>query len=59
MPLVEFAYNNSFQFTVGMAPYKALYTKKYRSPIHWDEAGERQYLGLDIVDQAMEAIKLN
>jgi hypothetical protein len=28
LPLVEFAYNNSFQATIGMAPYKALYERK-------------------------------
>ena len=39
--LVEFAYNNNFQSTVRMAPYEALYGRKYRSPVHWDEAGER------------------
>ena len=58
LPLVEFAYNNSFQSTVGMAPYEALYGRKCRSPVHWDEAGERQYLGPDMVDQATEAIKV-
>ena len=41
LPLVEFAYNNSFQSTVEMAPYEALYGRKCRSPVHWDEAGER------------------
>ena len=25
LPLIEFAYNNSFQSTIGMAPYEALY----------------------------------
>ena len=58
LPLVEFAYNNSFQSTVGMAPYEALYGKKCRSPVHWDEAGERQYLGPDMVDQTTVAIKV-
>ena len=58
LPLVEFAYNNSFQSTVGMAPYEALYDRKCRSPIYWDEARERQYLGLDMVYQTTEAIKV-
>ena len=58
LPLVEFAYNNSFQSTVGMAPYEALYGRKCRSPVHWDEAGERQYLGSDMIDQTKEAIKV-
>jgi hypothetical protein len=30
IPLVEFAYNNNFQATIGMAPYKALYGHKCR-----------------------------
>jgi hypothetical protein len=33
LPLVEFAYNNSFQATIGMAPYEALYGWKCRSPL--------------------------
>ena len=40
-----------------MAPYEALYDRKYRLPIHWDEAGERQFLGPELVEQATEAIK--
>jgi hypothetical protein len=39
--LVEFAYNNSFQATIGTAPYEALYGRKCRSPLYWDEVGER------------------
>ncbi|KAA0042188.1 pol protein [Cucumis melo var. makuwa] len=31
--LMEFAYNNSFQATIGMAPFEALYDKCCRSPI--------------------------
>ena len=34
LPLIEFAYNNSYQATIGMAPYEALYGRKCRSPIH-------------------------
>jgi len=33
-PLAEFAYNNSFQATIGMAPYEALYGRKCRSPLY-------------------------
>ncbi|KAK6147329.1 hypothetical protein DH2020_018241 [Rehmannia glutinosa] len=40
LPLVEFAYNNSHQTTIGMAPYEALYGRRCRSPIYWD--GDRQ-----------------
>jgi len=37
LPLVEFTYNNSHQATIGMAPYKALYGRKYHTPICWEE----------------------
>lgn len=34
LPLVEFAYNNSFHATIGMAPYEALYGRRCRSPVY-------------------------
>ena len=40
-----------------MAPYEALYGRKSRSPVHWDEVGERIYLGPELVEQATEVIK--
>jgi hypothetical protein len=43
--LVDFAYNNSFQSSIGMAPYEALYERKCRSLICWDEVGVRKILG--------------
>ncbi|XP_060964053.1 uncharacterized protein LOC133033355 [Cannabis sativa] len=57
LPLIEFSYNNSYQSTVGMAPYEMLYGRKCRSPIHWDEAGERRYLGPEAVQRTSEAIE--
>ena len=42
LPMVEFAYNNSYQASIGMAPYDALYGRKCRTPICWDEVGERK-----------------
>ena len=32
LPLVEFAYNNSYQMSIQMAPYEALYGRPCRSP---------------------------
>ncbi|KAA0036143.1 reverse transcriptase [Cucumis melo var. makuwa] len=37
LPLMEFAYNNSYQSSIGMAPYEALYG---RTPVCWNEVGE-------------------
>ena len=33
IPLTEFVYNNSFQSSIGMAPYEALYGRKCRTPL--------------------------
>ena len=33
--LMEFAYNNSYQSSMGMAPYEALYGRKCRTPVCW------------------------
>ena len=56
--LVEFAYNNSYQATIQMAPFEALYGRKCTSPLHWDEVGERVLLGPDLVQHAVDKIQL-
>ena len=43
--LMEFAYNNSYRASIGMAPYEALYGRKCRTPVCWDEVGERKLVG--------------
>ena len=57
LPLMEFSYNNSNQSTIGVEPYEMLYGKKCISLIHWDEAGERRYLGPELVQQTNEALE--
>ena len=51
VPLIEFAYNNSYHSSIGMPPYEALYGRKCRSPTCWDEVGERKILGSELVQQ--------
>jgi transposase InsO family protein len=36
LPLVDFAYNNSFHSSIGMPPYEALYGRPCRTPLSWD-----------------------
>jgi hypothetical protein len=45
LPLVEFAYNNSYQASIEMAPYEALYGRKCRSPVCWFEVGKKRLMG--------------
>ena len=42
LALMEFAYNNSYQASIEMAPFEALYGKKCRTLVCWDEVGERR-----------------
>jgi len=51
LPLIEFAYNNSYQASIQMAPFEALYGRKCRSPLCWVELSERRMFGPDLVDQ--------
>ena len=55
--LVEFAYNNSYHASIGMAPYKALYGQKCQSSLCWYEPGEQSLLGLELIRQTTEQIK--
>ena len=58
LPLVEFTYNNSFQASIGMAPFEALYGRKCRSPICWNDVGERKLLGPELVQLTVEKVSL-
>ena len=58
LPLVEFAYDNSYQAIIQMAPYEALYGKPCRSPICWTEVGESSITGLDLIRDTSEKVGL-
>ncbi|KAL4021738.1 hypothetical protein IC575_020549 [Cucumis melo] len=55
--LMEFAYNNSYQATIGMAPFEALYGKCCRSLIYWGEVGEQRMVGPELVQTTNAAIQ--
>ena len=58
MLLVEFACNNSYQASIGMAPYEALYGRKCRTPIYWNEAGERKLQSIELIEMTTAKVKL-
>ena len=57
-PLVEFTYNNSYQASIHMAPYEALYGRSCRSPICWTEVGESSITGPDLIRDTFEKVSL-
>ena len=58
LPLIEFAYNNSYHSSIQIAPYEALYGRRCRSPVGWFEVGEAALIGPDSVLDAMEKVQL-
>jgi len=54
--LAEFAYNNSYHSSIKMAPYEALYGRRCRTPICWDEVGERKLSKVELIDRTVEII---
>ena len=57
-PLMEFAYNNSYQASIQMAPYEALYGRPCRSPLCWTEVGESSITGpVCIVDSRDQVLR--
>jgi hypothetical protein len=55
--LAEFLYNNSYQISLKMAPFEALYDRRCRTPLNWSQASERKVFGPDLVTEAEEKVK--
>ena len=58
IPLVEFVYNNSFQSSIGMTPYEALYGRKCRTPLCWTELSKKKVIGLNLIQDTEENVKI-
>ncbi|WMV08210.1 hypothetical protein MTR67_001595 [Solanum verrucosum] len=54
LPLVEFAYNNSYHFSIQMAPFEALYGRRCRFPVGWFESTEPRPRGTDLLQEALD-----
>jgi hypothetical protein len=57
LPLAEFSYNNSYQKSIKMSPFEALYRQPCCTPLSWSESGKRVIFGPDIVIEAEEKVK--
>ena len=60
--LLEFAYNNGQQASLGMSPYEYLYGRRCRTPVTWDNLVNRVVLGPELLkemDQEVVKIRKN
>ena len=54
LPLVEFAYNNSYHSSIGMPPYEALYGRPCKTPLSWDRLEDRVTVGPELIQEMEE-----
>jgi hypothetical protein len=57
LPLTEFSYNNSYQESIKMAPFEALYGRWCHTPLNWSEPGEMWFFRPDMVKEMEEKVQ--
>jgi hypothetical protein len=50
--------NNSYQESIKMVPFEFLYERKCRTPLFWNEPGENQIFGLDILREVERQVQI-
>ncbi|WVZ97735.1 hypothetical protein U9M48_043249 [Paspalum notatum var. saurae] len=58
LPYAEFSYNNSYQTSLKKSPFEALYGKRCRTPLFWNQTGEKQLFGPDIIHDAEQQLRI-
>ena len=58
LPLAGFTYNNIYHSGIEISPYEALYGKQCRTPLCWNETGERKLQGPEIVQTTVDKVNV-
>jgi hypothetical protein len=58
LPFAEFSYNNSYQTSLKIAPFEALYGRKCRTSLYWSETGESQLFRPKIIKEAERQVQV-
>jgi transposase InsO family protein len=58
LPYAEYSYNNSYQASIKMAPYEALYGRQCRTPLFWSQIGESQVFGPEVLKDAEKQVQM-
>ena len=56
LPLIKFAYNNSYHSSISMTPSEVLYGKRCRYLVGWFEVGELSRIGPDPIYDAIQKV---
>jgi len=56
LPHAKFSYNNSYQASIQMSPFEALYGRKCRTALMWSQVGERAFFGPNKIKEAEEGV---
>jgi hypothetical protein len=58
LPYAEFSYNNSYQDSIKMGLYEALYGHQCRTPFFWSQTGESQVFGPEVLKDAEKQVQM-
>jgi hypothetical protein len=58
LSLAEISYNNIYQASLKMAPFKVLYGRRCQKPLNWSHAREKENFGLKLVTEAEEKVRI-
>jgi hypothetical protein len=58
LPYAKFSYNNSYQDSIEMASYEALYGRQCRTPLFWSQTGESQVSRLEVLKDAEKQVQM-
>ena len=58
LALIEFSYNNSYHASIGMSPYEAIYGRKCRAPLCWQEIHEALTIGSEFIQATTDKVRV-
>jgi hypothetical protein len=58
LPYAKFSYNNSYQASIEMALYEALYERQCRTSLFWSQTRESQIFGMEVLKDAEKQVQI-
>jgi hypothetical protein len=58
LPYAEFLYNNSYQTSIKMAPFEALYERQCRTLLFWSQTRESQVFRSEVLKDAERQVQM-